>query len=1552
MPEKTLTLRVADAYQRDVGRGIARVDPKVVDELGLTSGDVIQIVGKKKTTALSWPGYESDFGKGTIRIDGYLRNNAGVSIDDKVTIRKIEAKIAQRVTLAPTEPLRIVGGEEYLSQILEGRVLARGDYVPISVMGRKIDLVVTSTTPTAEAVIVTDQTQVTVGEQVKEAPRAIPRIAYEDIGGLRPVIQKVREMIELPLRHPELFERLGVEAPKGVLLHGPPGCVVGDSLIALENGGLIRIEELARGVLPGVYIADLPIYPPGSAKALHIYDVPETMEIITETGKRLGTTLNHPLMTEHGWTEAEKLKPEDRVKTIKWIPSPTQYVVVSDTINMVRLWTKPLMPKFWDEQLGELFGIFIAEGTASKDRVLFTIESHEEELATAIRKGMTIFGVEGYIVPKWGKQCNVLRFDNRGLAEFFGRYWSRVEKRVPMPILMSPNTVVAAFLRGAFEGDGYARKANKYHGVFLKSKHRKLLEEVQTLLLRFGITSRIHGGPYTTKGGKDSASYVLAIRGKNVVNKFKEQIGFISTRKRTRLEAIVKGYKRNLTYLNDDFEKIRTIRKLEGWQRVYDFEVPGTHSFFTNGILSHNTGKTLLAKAVASETNANFYSIGGPEIMSKFYGESEERLREIFKEAQENAPSIIFIDEIDSIAPKREEVTGEVEKRVVSQLLSVMDGLQSRGKVVVIGASVTGDTPIMVRDRENKIKLTPIGPFVDSFFPDGEEGSETNVKGYHVLGLRPTRSRNPRFRKYTFFGGSRFQSFKAVFRHKVNEIFEIEYLGGKIRATGNHSVFVRTRHGIEAKRVDQLKIGENLVDLPFKLRLKQNIQEIRAHTFEPYEPIYFQLYDDKTIQAYNQATLLQDTPGPRGLSHLIALQAGVHPSTVQLWRHNDAVPNPVRWALAGIPRIVALSLELSRLFGYYLAEGSASKSGLTFTFGSHERTYIEDVKLLMLKAFNMSPSTERKHSNVHSIYYSCQPVKDLFGNLFGHNAYEKRLPSFMYSVPTDFFREFLDGEARGDGHNSTRDGKLVITSVSKNLILHLNWLCRMHGIKTYLGSYKVPAGRMIGDTLVTKETTAFRLGFGKTNNPFNTQAVKKPLAQKRPSVRSIRKLPYDGYVYDICGAAGEAFFGGENPVLLHNTNRINSIDPALRRPGRFDREIEIGVPDRDGRLEILQIHTRGMPLAEDVDLKKLADVTHGFVGADLEALAKEAAIRALRRILPEMDLEAENIPAEVLNKIIVRMTDFQEALKEVEPSAMREVLVEVPDIKWEDIGGLESVKEELREAIEWPLKYPELFAQMNAVPPKGLLLYGPPGTGKTLLAKAAANESEANFISVKGPELLNKFVGESEKAIREVFRKARQASPCIIFFDEIDSVAPVRGSGSGDSNVTERVISQFLTEMDGLEELRNVVIIAATNRPDIVDPALLRPGRFDRMLLVPPPDLEARKQIFRIHTKKTPLAEDVKPDELARKTEGYTGADIASICNTAVMLSIKEHIGKAKDPEDAKKRAKGLKVAKRHYDEAMQKVKPISSQELRMYERFSQQFADTKAGLQKVPAPA
>ncbi|MBV9668998.1 MAG: CDC48 family AAA ATPase, partial [Nitrososphaeraceae archaeon] len=408
-------------------------------------------------------------------------------------------------------------------------------------------------------------------------------------------------------------------------------------------------------------------------------------------------------------------------------------------------------------------------------------------------------------------------------------------------------------------------------------------------------------------------------------------------------------------------------------------------------------------------------------------------------------------------------------------------------------------------------------------------------------------------------------------------------------------------------------------------------------------------------------------------------------------------------------------------------------------------------------------------------------------------------------------------------------------------------------------------------------------------------------------------------------------------VVIGATNRINAIDPALRRPGRFDREIELGVPDRNGRLEILEIHTRGMPISKDVNLQKLADISHGFVGADLQSLSKEAAMRALRRIIPEIDLTSENIPADTLKKIIVTMQDFMDVIKEMEPSAMREVFVEIPDVKWEDIGGLGSIKQELQEAVEWPLKYQGVFTYADATPPKGILLYGPPGTGKTLMAKAAANESEANFISIKGPELLSKWVGESEKGVREVFRKARQAAPCIIFFDEMDAIAPIRGS-NGDSHVTERVISQLLTELDGLEVLTNVMVIAATNRPDIIDPALLRPGRFDRLLYVPPPDRDSRIQIIKIHIKKKPLAEEINIEELANHTDGYTGADIASLISTSVMLALRDHITKYKDPKEADNHAKELKVNMRHLEEAMKKIRPLSTQELNMYKTISEQF--------------
>ena len=697
-------LKVAETNPKFVGRAMALVDPKVMEELDLSTGDVIELSGKKKSNVLLWSSQPDDYGKRLIRIDGYTRNNIGTGIDDTVSIRKVVAKKAEQVILSPTEELNIVGLEDYLPELLEGRVVAKGDIVPLNIMGRRIGFAVTGVSPSDAASLIDSDTEFIIGAVPKaQAAKGAPRVSYEDVGGLRNEVQKVREMIELPLRHPEIFERIGIEAPKGVLLHGPPG-----------------------------------------------------------------------------------------------------------------------------------------------------------------------------------------------------------------------------------------------------------------------------------------------------------------------------------------------------------------------------TGKTLLAKAVANETNANFYSIGGPEIMSKFYGESEERLREVFKEAGENAPSIIFIDEIDSIAPKREEVSGDVEKRVVSQLLTLMDGISARGKLVVIGA----------------------------------------------------------------------------------------------------------------------------------------------------------------------------------------------------------------------------------------------------------------------------------------------------------------------------------------------------------------------------------------------------------------------------------------------------------------TNRPNALDPALRRPGRFDREIEIGIPDEQGRLDILLIHTRGMPLTEDVDLASIARITHGFVGADLEALSKEAAMRSLRRILPEINLEQPKIPADILNKIKVTKQDFDEALRDVQPSAMREVLVQRPNVKWEDIGGLIQIKEELAEAIEWPLKHADLFAQADVNPPKGMLLYGPPGTGKTMIAKAVAATSEANFISIKGPELISKWVGESEKGVREVFRKARQAAPCVVFFDELDAIAPRRGGSEGDSHVTERVISQMLTELDGLEDLKGVVVIGATNRPDIIDEALLRPGRFDRILEVPVPDKEARKQIFEIHTKKKPLESNVNIDKLVQMTEGMTGADIAAIVNAAAMTAIKEHV---------RQRSNKLEISTEHFETALKKVKRKNS---------------------------
>lgn len=694
MPEgKTIILKVAEAMRNDVGRGIARMDSRSRQELGVSTGDVVKLSGKKVAYALVWPAHPDDEGQEMIRIDGILRQNAGSGLGEKVRVGKSDVKDAKKVVLAPREPVRFYAGfDQYLKSKLIGKPVVKGNVLPVGVFGAAIPLVVVNTAP-AGGVLIGEKTEVILSQEVEEA-ETITGVTYDDIGGLGETIQKIREMVELPLRHPELFEKLGIEPPKGVLLFGPPG-----------------------------------------------------------------------------------------------------------------------------------------------------------------------------------------------------------------------------------------------------------------------------------------------------------------------------------------------------------------------------TGKTLLAKAVANESEANFFYIGGPEVVSKFVGESEQRLRDIFKQAQENAPSIVFIDEIDAIAPKREEVTGEVERRMVSQLLTLMDGLKSRGEVIVIAA----------------------------------------------------------------------------------------------------------------------------------------------------------------------------------------------------------------------------------------------------------------------------------------------------------------------------------------------------------------------------------------------------------------------------------------------------------------TNRVDSIDPALRRPGRFDREIEIGVPDRQGRKEILQIHTRNMPLHTDVSLDEIASLTHGYTGADISALTKEAAIKALRRILPKIKMEEEFIPPEVLEELKVTKDDFFSAMHGIQPSALREVFVEKPNVHWGDIGGLDNLKQELREAVELPLKRPEVFEKMGIRPLKGILLFGAPGTGKTLLAKAVATESEANFIAINGPEVLSKWVGESEKTLRELFRKAKQAAPCILFIDEIDGLAPVRGAGVGEGTmVSERLVDTLLTEMDGLKSMKKVIVLGATNRPDILDKALMRAGRFDRVIEIPMPDEKTRLEIFKVHTRKMPL-KGVDLAELAKATEGYSGADIENICREAGMFAIRHNASY---------------VARQHFEEAMKSISP------------------------------
>ena len=628
------------------------------------------------------------------------------------------------------------------------------------------------------------------------------------------------------------------------------------------------------------------------------------------------------------------------------------------------------------------------------------------------------------------------------------------------------------------------------------------------------------------------------------------------------------------------------------------------------------TGKTLLAKAVAGEANVPFFSAAGSEFMEMLVGVGPARIRDLFAQAKKAAPSIIFIDEIDAIGRQRGlGITAGHDEReqTLNQILVEMDGFTPNDNVIVLAASVVGETPILIKKGE-KIKLISIGEVIDQYFSGEEEGEKELKEEIFCLGFERKISKGNLTKNNLYFGGSGFKRIRSVFRHKVKEIYEITYLGGKIRATGSHSVFIRSRKGIEVKAVASLKKGDVLVDLPFKVnRTKKEKMEIRAHQFGKDWSLSLLVFDPYEEEKWEERYLFA-TQNPQGLSQAqIGQILGVSQGTVSHWQRGISTPRQIskKYFKHQLPQEVKVTPQLCRLMGYYVAEGY-SRWELDFCFSIKESEKIQDLVNLMEEVFGLKPDYIRHITpGAVNIVYSAAPLARFFARWCGRGAKNKHLPSFLFEAPWEYFKEFLKGVWAGDGYEDKRR-RGEITSVSKQLILELNWLCRMHGIKTYINKFVAKEGRRVKNGKPLAETLAYRLGWGKTNNPFNYYPSSKTYPVKRAIVREVKKIPFNGFVYDLCGVENEAFFGGESPVLLHNTNRGDLLDPALMRPGRFDRRVVLDLPDLEDRKAILAIHARGKPFEKDVKWEEIARSTVGFSGADLENMLNEAAILAAR----------------------------------------------------------------------------------------------------------------------------------------------------------------------------------------------------------------------------------------------------------------------------------------------------------------------------------------------------
>ncbi len=1239
--KKEVQLKVMEALQEEAYKGIVRIDSNTMNLLEVRPGDVIEIEGSRTTVGVVDRAYPSDVGQSIIRMDGILRRNAKTGIGETVKVRLAEVKEAKSIIIAPAQKgIMVQAHPDVFKRGLLGRAVVKGDIVALGGTRRRrrtmaespffddifnfedtlfdnfgfssLKFIVVDTIP-KQPLIVTEITEIKVNPKAVEiVEESIPEVTYEDIGGLKEEIKKIREMVELPIRHPEIFKRLGIEPPAGVLLHGPPGCgktllakavanesdahfilvngpeimnkyygecVAKDSLIITNGAGLTTIEnavkenkshKIAAINLETQKSELLPIsdaYDKGIQKTLKIA-TPHGFIEVTPTSKLLTLKDLEPV-----WVFAQDLKPEDRVAIANALPEIKE--------------STPSILDFIDDNV--LFsGNWIRE--------LFNLHGQNKKIAEFLE--VTAKKVNDWKYNKAAPAWVIKKLYKEG---FLGKLKLSRKGSIPTRI-----TKELLYLLGLLAGDGHLRYSYKDKGV---------------------------------------STISLTNADENVVNEYRK---------------IVK-----------ELFEIEDI-KYDSNYGYYFSSRPIGNLLKNLGIPVKNKSKTIVVPS---------YVIGLPK---------------------------------DHIA-------------------SYLQGLF---------------------DTDGYVPLVSGGMQVSYY-----TSSKQMLNGVKLLLLR--------------------LGIQSTFRLKKD---------------GTYELTISDKESLDAFKE---KIKLNHIKRKEALKSKLDLK----YSKPVYNRIPLEKFINKIVEKHN-------------LSKRKLIREGLNPNIESFSREQ-------------VEKFISLLKKLGE-----------------------DYSTIEKIRILKDNDIIWSPIKLIEESENHVYDFTVPKDHNFIANGFVVHNSEKRIRQLFEdaekNAPSIIFIDEIDAIApkREEVHGE----------LERRVVAQL--LSMMDGLKSR----------------------------GKV-------------------------------------------------VVIAATNRPNAIDPALRRPGRFDREISISVPNKKGRLNILKIHTRNMPMTEDVKLEKLAEVTHGFVGADVSALAKEAAMNVLRRLLPEIKpQEKEPIPMELLEKLVVTSEDFQAALKIVRPSAMREILVEIPNVKWNRVGGLELTKQELKESVEWPLKYPNAFKNLNIKPPRGILLYGPPGCGKTLLAKAVANETEANFILIKGPELLNKFVGESEKGVRKVFEKARQLTPVIIFFDEIDSLVPRRG-GFDNSGVTERVVNTLLSEMDGLEELNDVIVMAATNRPDMLDPALLRPGRFDRMILVSVPDEKSRLEIFHINTKDMPLATDIDLAKLAKEAKLYTGADIENVCREAGILALRENI-------------KAREVTMKHFEGALKKTRSsVTEEDLEAYKLIEERFFKSARGV-------